>query len=113
VEKESDEVDYPIILMSATQGYNKKVFLNEVSEMVSRILGKQFVELEYPAWEHEQRVKWLLNFAKISDPTNFTVDEEGQTIKMGVMMDEAIYMKWLKEFEPLKFGEQKVKRRHF
>jgi len=58
------------------------VFLNEISEMTARILGKAFVTLEYPAWEHDARVKWLLAFAKISDPTNFTVDEEGMQISM-------------------------------
>ena len=63
--------------MSATTGFNKKLFLNEVSDMVSKILGKEAVTLEYPAWEHERRVKWLLSFANISDPSNFTVDEMG------------------------------------
>jgi len=84
--------------MSATQGYNKKVFLEEVSEIVQRILGKDCIAISYPAWEHERRVKWLLNVAKITDPTNFTVDSEGHIITMRVMMDEVVYMKYLKEF---------------
>ena len=48
-------------------------------------------------------MKWLLNFAKITDPTNFEVDSGGQIITMRVMMDDVIYMKYLKEFEPAKF----------
>ena len=58
-------------------------------------------------------MKWLLNFAKITDPTNFEVDEEGQNITMRVMMDDVVYMKYLKEFEPGKFETQRhSKRKH-
>ncbi len=63
LEKDASEVDYPIVLLSATSGYNKKVFLDELSEMISRLLGKKFVKLAYPAWEHDKRVKWLVKFA--------------------------------------------------
>ena len=105
VELESEQAKYPVILMSATQGFNKKVFLQEVSEMVQRILGKEYVTLTYPAYEHEKRVKWLLNFAKITDPSNFEVDNEGQFITMNVMMDDVIHMKYLKEFEPNTFQD--------
>ena len=45
VERETEQVKYPVVLMSATQGYNKKVFLEEVSEMVQRILGKDYVTI--------------------------------------------------------------------
>lgn len=103
MQRETEKAKYPVVLMSATQGYNKKVFLEEVSEMVQKILGKDYVTITYPAWEHEKRVKWLLNFAKITDPTNFEVDSEGQIITMRVMMDDVIHMKYLKEFEPKKF----------
>ena len=48
--------------------------------MISRILGK--------------------NAMTLSDPTNFEVDEDGQYIHMNVMMDEVLYIKWLKDFEP-------------
>lgn len=54
-----------------------------------------------------------MKFAMISDPTNFTVDEEGQTIEMDVMIDENVYMKWLKEFEPDEFDRVRVQRKHF
>lgn len=60
VEEEANLADYPVVLLSATSGFNKKVFMNEVSEMIARIMGKAVVKLEYPAWEHEKRVKWLL-----------------------------------------------------
>ena len=60
VEEEANLADYPVVLLSATSGFNKKVFMNEVSEMIARIMGKAVVKLEYPAWEHERRVKWLL-----------------------------------------------------
>lgn len=113
LDHDEEQNDYPIILMSATEGYNRKVFLEEVSAMCSRILGKQEVILAYPAWEHEKRVKWLLEFAKISDPTNFTVDEQGQEIQMKVLFDEVVFQKWLKEFEPERFAELRVKRKHF
>ena len=45
VERETQQAKYPVVLMSATQGYNKKVFLEEVSEMVQRILGKDYVTI--------------------------------------------------------------------
>jgi 50S ribosomal subunit-associated GTPase HflX len=45
VERETEQAKYPVVLMSATQGYNKKVFLEEVSEMVQRILGKDYVTI--------------------------------------------------------------------
>ena len=107
IDTEAQQSKYPIVLMSATQGYNKKVFLEEISEMVQQILGKEYITIQYPAWEHEKRVKWLLNVAKITDPTNFSVDSEGQNITMKVMMDEVIYMKYLKEFQPAEFEEQR------
>jgi len=69
--------------------------------------------LEYPAWEHEKRVKWLSTFAQISDPSNFSVDEEGQLITMEVMIDETVYLKWLKEFEPDQFEQAKKQRKHY
>jgi hypothetical protein len=31
--------------MSATKGFNKNVFLDEVSEMVAKIMGKSTIEL--------------------------------------------------------------------
>ena len=49
-------------------------------------------------------MKWLLNFAKITDPTNFEVDSESQYITMRVLMDDVVYMKYLKEFEPEEFA---------
>ena len=45
VDRETLQAKYPVVLMSATQGYNKKVFLEEVSEMVQRILGKEYVKI--------------------------------------------------------------------
>jgi len=95
--------EYPIVLLSATEGFNKKVFLEEMSEMVANSLGKRKIELKYPAWMHYERVDWLFKFANINDPSNFTVDDEGLEITTTVMLDESIYMKWLKEFEPEKF----------
>lgn len=63
VEEEANNAEYPVVLLSATSGFNKKVFMSELSDMIARILGKAVVRLEYPAWEHEKRVKWLLTFA--------------------------------------------------
>lgn len=96
------------MLMSATKGFNKNIFLDEVSEMVAKIMGKSTIELQYPAWEHEIRVKWLLQHAKITDPSNFKVDDDGSKITMNVLMDEVTYFKYLKEFEPETFKKVKI-----
>jgi len=71
--------------------------------MVAQSLGKTQVELKYPAWEHNDRVDWLYKFANVSDPSNFTVDDNGMEITITCMLDSAIYMKWLKTFEPETF----------
>lgn len=103
IEAETEESEFPIVMLSATEGYNKQVFLQTVSQMVAQSLGKTQVELKYPAWQHNERVDWLFKFANVNDPGNFIVDEQGQEITITCMLDSAIYMKWLKTFEPETF----------
>lgn len=103
-ESQAQHADYPIVLLSATEGYNRQVFIEELADLVACSLGKQLVELRYPAWEHHTRVGWLLKFANLSDPGNFTVDETGQEITIKAVLDEATYMKWIKEFESEKIN---------
>lgn len=43
VEEEANKAEYPVVLLSATTGFNKKVFMSELSEMIARILGKTVV----------------------------------------------------------------------
>jgi hypothetical protein len=41
------------------------------------------------------------------------VDEEGERITMECMIDEVVYYKWLKEFEPAQFELTKKGRKHY
>jgi len=49
-----------------------------------------------------------LQHAKITDPSNFKVDDDGSKITMNVLMDEVTYFKYLKEFEPETFKKVKI-----
>lgn len=102
------------MLMSALNGFNKKVFLDEMSEMVSSLTGKQLVELRYPAYQHDSRIKWLQTFANIADAGgNFTVDDAGEEICLRVTIDSVCLMRWYKEFEPEVFERLRIRRKHY
>lgn len=50
------QAEHPIVLMSATQGYNKDLFLAEISTLTAALKGKQVYKLTYPSWEHNTRM---------------------------------------------------------
>ena len=64
--KATEESDYPILLMSCKSGYNKDLFLDEVAEMTASLKGKKRYRLSYQAWEHSDRVTWLVKNAQLS-----------------------------------------------
>ena len=68
--------EHPIVLMSAIQGYNKDLFLEEISTLTAALKGKKKYKLSYPSWEHGTRIQWLVRNANLSDAQNdFTVDD--------------------------------------
>lgn len=78
--------------MSCTEGYNKDLFLAQVSEMTADLKGKRSYTLTYPSWEHGLRLQWLMRNANLSEgQQEFTVDDQGQQIQMEVMLDDVVY----------------------
>ena len=63
VAKSSEESDYPILLMSCKSGFNKDLFLDEVAQMTASLKGKRQYRLSYDAWEHSDRVSWIMKNA--------------------------------------------------
>ena len=63
VSKAADQSEYPTLLMSCKTGFNKDLFLSKVGEMAASLKGKQQYTLSYQAWEHSERVAWLIKNA--------------------------------------------------
>jgi GTPase len=60
------EAQHPIVLMSATEGYNKDLFLAEVSLLTATLKGKHKYKLTYPSYEHGTRLQWLVRNANLT-----------------------------------------------
>ena len=103
VQKAIEEAEYPIVLMSCKTGFNKDLFLDQVGQLAVQELGKTLVKLQYPSWEHNERVSWLIKWAQISPPSEFETSDDGQAITLEVMVDEVVYQQYLKKFEPEQF----------
>jgi hypothetical protein len=70
-------------------------------------MEKDVYTLTYPATEHNQRYRWLLQQAKITQQDSFEYNDENITIK--VQIDEVTYQRYLKHFEKDKFQSQESK----
>ena len=107
-QQENDQV----VLMSCTEGFNKDLFLEKVGEMSADLKGKRLYKLEYASWEHGERLNWLRKNALIADITDrMEVSPDGQVIKLEVLLDDVIFNRYLKEFEPEVFAENKSRSR--
>lgn len=76
--------------------------------MTLEIKDKRLFTLEYPSWEHGKRLNWLMRNANLTEvPQEFSVDDNGEKIRIEVFLDEVVYNQYLKTFEPKDF--EKVK----
>ena len=74
-----------VILMSCTSGYNKNHFLQEVAQMAAELKGKRKYVLKYEAWEHADRIQWIMANAQLtSPPDQMQVSEDGQWFEIEV-----------------------------
>ena len=89
--EQSQNSEYPIVMMSCTEGYNKELFLSEVSSLTVDIKDKKLVTLEYPSWEHGKRLNWLIRNANLTADQDFQVDDQGERIKIEVLLDDVVH----------------------
>ena len=68
------------------------------------ILGKDTHSLEYHCLEHNKRYNWLKRHAGIGE-TDF--EYEGDVIRVNVLLDDIVYQRYLKKFEPEEFERQR------
>jgi len=67
--------------------------------------------MTFPSWEHGERIKWLMKNAGLSGPPEtVAVDETGEFITIETLIDEVVYQKYLKTFEPDQFYSKKTDR---
>ena len=100
-----EEYEHPVVLMSCKEQYNKDLFLEEVGEMTATLKGKQLYALKYPSWEHNDRLNWLVANASVAHTGDQMVEvsEDGQEMTFEVLLDDVVYQRYLKQFEPALF----------
>ena len=86
-------------MMSALEGTNKDLLLQEVAKLSASLMGKTHYVLSYKYSEHDKRSKWLRENANISQIDDLDFDEESESITVRLLMDEVVYQKYLKQFE--------------
>jgi hypothetical protein len=69
--------NYPVVMMSCTNGTNKDVFLNEVQNLSSKLMGKRDIEIKYKYSEHNKVTKWLFEHANITSIDNMDYTDDG------------------------------------
>ena len=100
--KEAKETsEHPILAMCCKDGFNKDVFLDEVAKMTNTLKGKKNYSLTYEAWQHSERLNWLMNNAKITNaPETVGMSDDGLKLTIEIDLDDVIYQQYLKKFEP-------------
>ena len=90
--------------MSCTQGFNKDLFLSQVGEMGASLKGKKIYKLKYDSMEHTERVNWLRSNARLENVNEtMEVSDDGKYITLAVLLDNVVFQRYLKEFEPEMF----------
>ena len=46
--------NYPVIMMSCIEGYNKDLLMSELQEMSSKLMGKKLTEITYKYSDHDK-----------------------------------------------------------
>ena len=83
--------------MCCKDGFNKKPFLDEVAEMTNTLKGKKKYQLTYQAWEHAERLEWLMKNAKIqSAPEQVGMSDDGMELTIEILLDDVVYQRYLK-----------------
>ena len=78
--------------------------------MAAELKGKRKYVLKYEAWEHADRIQWIMANAQLtSPPDQMQVSEDGQWFEIEVQLDDVVYQRYLKNFEPEQFAEIKRK----
>ena len=84
--------------------------MRQVGEMSADLKGKQVFKLSYDSIEHNERINWLRRNAQISFVDDqMEVSDDGSTITLKVLLDDVIFHRYLKEFEPQLFSEHKMR----
>lgn len=80
--------------------------------MSAVLKNKKLYKLEYDSIEHQTRADWLRKNASLSEITEtMEVSDDGATISLELLLDDVIFQRYLKEFEPEIWAENKWKSR--
>jgi len=58
--------NYPVIMMSCTEGYNKDMFMDVIQEMSNKLMGKKLTQITYKYSDHDKIQRWLFENANLS-----------------------------------------------
>ena len=56
-----------IVIAPQKRHENKEVFLETISSLTTKVMGKEIYDLTYPCDEHYKRISWLYKHASISE----------------------------------------------
>ena len=74
--------------------------------MTNTLKGKKSYTLTYEAWQHSERLNWLMKNAKISSaPETVNMSDDGLELTIEIDLDDVVYQQYLKTFEPEKFAK--------
>jgi 50S ribosomal subunit-associated GTPase HflX len=98
---------YPVIMMSCKNGTNREVFMDQIQSISAAIMGKKPMTLRYRYQDHTKVTKWLLEHTNLSSGSVESTMEYGDDgyITVQAPIDEIIYQKYLKQFEPERFED--------
>ena len=76
--------------------------------MGASLKGKKVYKLKYDSVEHTERLNWLRKNASLElVKDSMEVSDDGRFITITVLLDTVIFQRYLKEFEPELFKEEK------
>lgn len=76
--------------------------------MGASLKGKKVYKLKYDSVEHTERLNWLRKNASLELVNDsMEVSDDGRFITITVLLDTVIFQRYLKEFEPELFKEEK------
>lgn len=76
--------------------------------MGATLKGKKLYKLKYDSVEHTERLNWLRKNASLEHINDtMEVSDDGRFITLAVLLDAVVFQRYLKEFEPELFKEEK------
>ena len=100
----------PPLLVSCEDNYNIDELLDSIAKLSITSMGKAYYTLRYPGEDHFKRINWLNVHASLSQDTEFAYHEDG-SIQIEALIDEVTYQRYLKEFEPDLFEQERELRK--